>query len=134
MSASRRISTRSFWLGMGAAVILVAAYAGPSAAGEVTLSGGQEVPAVTTSASGKGSITVAADKTVSGSVTTTGVQGTAAHIHEAAQGIKTAVQKAGPQSFGMFSCSKTTNELNFLAQKFARTVIGSNNIDSCNRT
>ena len=86
MSASRRISTRSFWLGMGAAVILVAAYAGPSAAGEVTLSGGQEVPAVTTSASGKGSITVAADKTVSGSVTTTGVQGTAAHIHEAAQG------------------------------------------------
>lgn len=40
----------------------------------------------------------------------------------------------GPQAFGMFSCSKTTNELNFLAQKFARAVMGSNNIDSCNRT
>lgn len=55
-------------------------------------------------------------------------------LNEAAQGIRAAVQKAGPQAFGMFSCSKTTNELNFLSQKFARAVIGSNNIDSCNRT
>lgn len=38
------------------------------------------------------------------------------------------------KSFGMFSCSKTTNELNYAAQKFVRTVLGSNNIDSCNRT
>jgi formate dehydrogenase (hydrogenase) len=37
-------------------------------------------------------------------------------------------------SFGMFSCSKATNEANYLAQKFARTVQFSNNIDSCNRT
>ena len=37
-------------------------------------------------------------------------------------------------SWGMFSCSKATNEVNFLAQKFARVVMGSNNIDSCNRT
>jgi formate dehydrogenase major subunit len=43
-------------------------------------------------------------------------------------------RQRGPQSFGMFSCSKTTNELNYVAQKFVRTVIGSNNIDSCNRT
>jgi formate dehydrogenase major subunit len=35
---------------------------------------------------------------------------------------------------GMFSCSKATNEVNFLAQKFTRVVMGSNNIDSCNRT
>ncbi len=35
---------------------------------------------------------------------------------------------------GMFSCSKATNELNFMAQKFSRVVMGSNNIDSCNRT
>jgi formate dehydrogenase major subunit len=34
----------------------------------------------------------------------------------------------------MFSCSKATNEMNFVAQKFARVVMGSNNIDSCNRT
>ena len=37
-------------------------------------------------------------------------------------------------AFGMFSCSKATNEMNFMAQKFSRVVLGSNNIDSCNRT
>ena len=55
-------------------------------------------------------------------------------LERAAQGFRGAVQKGGPQSFGLFSCSKTTNEMNFLAQKFARVVMGSNNIDSCNRT
>jgi formate dehydrogenase major subunit len=35
---------------------------------------------------------------------------------------------------GIFSCSKTTNELNFAAQKFSRLALRSNNIDSCNRT
>ena len=40
----------------------------------------------------------------------------------------------GPTAIGMFSCSKATNEMNYLAQKFARTVLGTNNIDSCNRT
>jgi formate dehydrogenase (hydrogenase) len=38
------------------------------------------------------------------------------------------------ESFGMFSCSKATNEVNYIAQKWARTVMASNNIDSCNRT
>lgn len=37
-------------------------------------------------------------------------------------------------SFGIFSCSKATNEMNFLAQKLARQVMRTNNIDSCNRT
>jgi predicted molibdopterin-dependent oxidoreductase YjgC len=36
--------------------------------------------------------------------------------------------------FGMFSCSKATNEMNYAAEKFARVVMGSNNVDSCNRT
>jgi predicted molibdopterin-dependent oxidoreductase YjgC len=40
----------------------------------------------------------------------------------------------GPQAFGMFSCSKQTNEMNFIAQKFTRAVMHSNNVDSCNRT
>ncbi len=53
---------------------------------KVTLSGAQEVPPVTTSASGSGSFTIGADKSVSGSVTTSGVAGVAAHIHEAAAG------------------------------------------------
>jgi formate dehydrogenase major subunit len=37
-------------------------------------------------------------------------------------------------STGMFSCSKATNEMNYIAQKFARTVLHTNNLDSCNRT
>jgi len=40
----------------------------------------------------------------------------------------------GGEALGIFSCSKATNETNYLAQKFARTVLGTNNIDSCNRT
>jgi predicted molibdopterin-dependent oxidoreductase YjgC len=45
-----------------------------------------------------------------------------------------AARVMGPNAFGMFSCSKTTNELNFMSQKFTRAVMGSNNVDSCNRT
>lgn len=52
----------------------------------------------------------------------------------AVNGIRSELQRRGPHTFGMFSCSKTTNELNYIAQKFVRSVIGSNNIDSCNRT
>jgi formate dehydrogenase major subunit len=55
-------------------------------------------------------------------------------LDRAASGFQSAVARKGPQTFGLFSCSKTTNEMNYLAQKFARTVVGSNNIDSCNRT
>jgi formate dehydrogenase major subunit len=43
-------------------------------------------------------------------------------------------REQGPQSFGVFSCSKASNEMNFMAQKFVRQVMGTNNIDSCNRT
>jgi formate dehydrogenase major subunit len=46
----------------------------------------------------------------------------------------TAARQRGPQAFGIFSCSKASNEMNFAAQKFARQVMGTNNIDSCNRT
>ena len=35
---------------------------------------------------------------------------------------------------GLFSCSKTTNELNYATQKFSRVALHSNNVDSCNRT
>jgi len=55
-------------------------------------------------------------------------------LDRVADRIGSAIIEHGPRSFGMFSCSKATNEMNFMAQKFARTVIGSNNIDSCNRT
>ena len=55
-------------------------------------------------------------------------------LNFAANGIRSEIERRGPHTFGMFSCSKTTNELNYIAQKFVRSVIGSNNIDSCNRT
>jgi formate dehydrogenase major subunit len=55
-------------------------------------------------------------------------------LDRAAAGLRRVVASHGPRAFGLFSCSKSTNEMNFIAQKFARTVIGSNNIDSCNRT
>ena len=55
-------------------------------------------------------------------------------LNKAAEGFKSVIDLHGPKAFGMFSCSKTTNEVNYAAQKFARKVLGSNNIGSCNRT
>jgi formate dehydrogenase (hydrogenase) len=55
-------------------------------------------------------------------------------LDAAAAGLASARAQDATQSFGMFSCSKASNEANFLAQKFVRQVMGSNNIDSCNRT
>ena len=55
-------------------------------------------------------------------------------LDRAARGFRAPVDRHGPQTFGLFSCSKATNEVNYLAQKFARAAIGSNNVDSCNRT
>ena len=55
-------------------------------------------------------------------------------LDRVAQGIRASVDKHGARSFGVFSCSKASNEVNFMAQKLARVAVGSNNIDSCNRT
>jgi formate dehydrogenase major subunit len=55
-------------------------------------------------------------------------------LSRAAAGFAAARDTHGPNSVGVFSCSKSTNEMNFVAQKFARVAIGTNNIDSCNRT
>ena len=55
-------------------------------------------------------------------------------LDRAAEGFRAVLDRRGPDGFGMFSCSKATNEMNYAAQKFIRTAIGSNNIDSCNRT
>jgi hypothetical protein len=57
---------------------------------KVSLSGAEQVPPVTTSAKGAGTFTIGADKTVTGQVTTSGVEGVAAHIHLAPKG------KSGP--------------------------------------
>ncbi len=55
-------------------------------------------------------------------------------LDRAAEGFRQARERKGPEAIGLFSCSKATNEVNYLAQKFARSVLGTNNIDSCNRT
>jgi len=88
MNVLQQVVKRSLWASISAAAILAAGCASMSSSGGtmVTLSGSQEVPPVTTAASGSGTITVGADKSVSGSVTTTGVSGTAAHIHTGAMG------------------------------------------------
>jgi len=54
-------------------------------------------------------------------------------LDRAAAGFRAAAAE-GPNAFGLFSCSTASNELNFMMQKFARVAMGSNNVDSCNRT
>ena len=84
--------SRKTWLPVTAAFIftLFALATSPTTAVaadvKVMLAGAQEVPPVKTNGTGTGTITVGADKSVSGSVTTTGIAGTAAHVHEAAAG------------------------------------------------
>jgi len=53
---------------------------------KVKLTGAEETPPVTTLATGTGTITIAADKSVSGTIQTTGIDGTVAHIHVGAPG------------------------------------------------
>ncbi len=55
-------------------------------------------------------------------------------LDRAAAGFRHSRDEFGGGSIGVFSCSKSTNEMNFIAQKLARIVFETNNIDSCNRT
>lgn len=70
----------------GMFVTLALASGAAAADGKVTLSGSEEVPAVSTSATGTGTIAIKDDKTVTGSVTTKNIVGLAAHIHLAPPG------------------------------------------------
>jgi CHRD domain len=91
MHARRRTMGRSVWACVGVMAMLLAGCASMREGGSgntvnVTLSGSQESPPVNAPGSGKGTITVGGDGSISGSVTTTGVAGTMAHIHQAAAG------------------------------------------------
>jgi formate dehydrogenase (hydrogenase) len=55
-------------------------------------------------------------------------------LDRAAQGFRRIKAEHGGDALGIFSCSKASNELNFLASKLARVAFGTHNIDSCNRT
>ncbi len=67
----------------------------------VTLSGSEQVPPVSTAASGSGSFTVMEDHSVSGSVTIAGLAPAAAHIHVGARGTN------GPVAIGLVKSSDT---------------------------
>ena len=82
-----RLSRPVLGLLAGAALVGLAGCAAMGgASGNLKLSGEQEVPPVSTSATGSGSISVADDGSVSGSVSTRGIKGTMAHIHVGAAG------------------------------------------------
>jgi hypothetical protein len=76
------------------------------------LTGAAETPAVTTKASGVATLVVKADGTVSGGVTTTGFDGTAAHIHQGAAGASgppiITLQRAGSDQWLVPDGSKLT--------------------------
>ena len=57
-----------------------------SGAMKVSLTGGEEVPSVNTQAKGSGSFRIAEDGSITGSVSTEGMQGMMAHIHQGAKG------------------------------------------------
>jgi len=91
MYALQRVVRRFLWLSSVSAAALLAAGCAPMSSpgpsgSNVVLSGNQEVPPVSTAATGSGTLTVLMDRSVFGSVTTSGVAGTAAHIHLGAPG------------------------------------------------
>jgi formate dehydrogenase alpha subunit len=54
-------------------------------------------------------------------------------LNAAAQGLKGVLDRHGPEAVQVLSSAKVTNEENFVLNKFARAVLGTNNIDHCAR-
>ena len=50
-----------------------------------------------------------------------------------ADGLRRAIERGGPDAVGVLGSARQTNEENYLTQKFARLVIGTNNVDCCAR-
>jgi CHRD domain-containing protein len=98
-----------------AAAALLAASIGVAHAEDVkvSLTGAEEVPAVTTKATGEGKISIAKDMTVTGSVKTKDIVGTVAHIHEAEKGKNgppiITLAKSGDDTFTVPEGSKLTD-------------------------
>ena len=71
---------------LAAIVLALGAEAAVAKDVKVSLTGSEETPPVTTSATGTGTLKIAKDKSVSGAIKTSGIEGTAAHIHVGAPG------------------------------------------------
>jgi len=102
---------------LAALAVSVAIVASPAAIAKnvvVQLNGKNEVPAVTTSATGQGTLTVNDDKSLTGSITTTGVAGTAAHIHTGAEGkngpVAIPLAKSGDAGWSIAPGAKLSDE------------------------
>lgn len=115
MNNTSGIVGRGLSVALASALLTIAMGAGVASAQQVkvTLSGDQEVPAVKTAGAGTGTIAVAADKSVTGSVTTSGVAGTMAHIHEAAAGkngpVVIPLSKSGDSTWSVPAGAKLTD-------------------------
>ena len=94
--------------------LALASAAANSAESKLTLVGANETPPVKTAATGTGSIVVNADKTVSGTIITTGMVGTVAHIHLAPEGKKGPpiifLVKSGESGWSVPAGSRLTDE------------------------
>ena len=103
MNALHRFK-RVFAAGLGAAAIALAGCAGilTTKRVEVFLSGAEQVPPVSTAATGSGLFVVEEDHSVSGSVTVSGIAPVAAHIHTGARG------KNGGIAIGLVKASGNT--------------------------
>jgi len=96
---------------LGCLLLGIAGVASPAEIA-VTLAGDQVVPPVTTGAQGSGTITIGEDRAVSGSIQTTGITGTAAHIHLAAPGqngpVAVPLAKTGEGAWAVAAGAKLT--------------------------
>lgn len=103
MDTVKQFAKHSLWIVVSVVTVLFAGYSGSVLSDEVkvTLRGDQEIPPVTTSASGTGTFTVGADKSVSGNVTISGMSVMVAHVHESP------ADKNGPIIFPLTKTSDT---------------------------
>ena len=99
---------------------------GKSGSESVSLNGSHEVPAVTTSASGSGTVSVSSDRAVTARITVSGMAPTAAHIHQGAPGSNGPVivpfVKEGDNTFVAPAGAKMTEE-QYRAYKAGNTYV-----------
>ena len=116
MKMKRRFATTAFVAAIlaGAAGCSMMGQESMGATQQVSLSGANEVPPVSTAAAGSGTVTVNADHTVTAKITATGMAATASHIHMGAAGVNGPVivpfTKTGDNTFEAPPGAKMTDE------------------------